>query len=148
MKKSVKSVAHTIAGGALPKDDEDFSFVPECSTSSTDVESVLVLRECIELQKKKSRDYQNPDSSVRQADHYRRGVDTIHDMIDQKLKRAQSLIEARAPPSNEALEDTYKDIINYCSFAVSYLRCAMDGQRVDHDMFNRPVNLKDEEADG
>ena len=103
--------------------------------------SVVVLEECIELQIKKSSDYQNPNSSVRQAMHYRRGIDTIHDMIEQKMMRARSLIEAAAEgthqPNNESLEDTYKDIVNYCSFAVVYLRKQMDGQNPDADMFNR-----------
>jgi hypothetical protein len=104
----------------------------------SETESARVLRECIELQLRKSRDYQNPHSTVKQADHYRRGIDTIHDMIDQKLKRAQSLLESGNAPNCECLEDTYKDTANYCSFAVSYLRCRMDGQRVDRDIFNRP----------
>ena len=66
--------------------------------------------------------------------HYRRGVDTIHDMIHQKLLRAQSLLEADVGLEErqfESLEDTYKDMINYCSFAVSYLRGKMDGQEKD-----------------
>ena len=91
-------------------------------------ESVNVLIECIELQLKKSQDYQNPNSNIKQAMHYRRGVDTIHDMIHQKLLRAQSLLEAEGDPKFESLEDTYKDMINYCSFAVSYMRGKMEGQ--------------------
>ena len=99
-------------------------------------ESVKVLRECVYLQTKKSQDYQNPNSNVVQAMHYRRGVDTIHDMIWQKLLRAQSLLEAEGAPNFESLEDTYKDMINYCSFAVSYMRGKMEGQDPDRDMFN------------
>ena len=94
-------------------------------------ESVEVLKECIELQLVKSKDYQNPKSNIKQAMHYRRGVDTIHDMIHQKLLRAQSLLEADGEVKFESLEDTYKDMINYCSFAVSYLRGKMDGQEKD-----------------
>ena len=97
-------------------------------------ESVEVLKECIELQLAKSKDYQNPKSNIKQAMHYRRGVDTIHDMIHQKLLRAQSLLEADVGLEDrqfESLEDTYKDMINYCSFAVSYLRGKMDGQEED-----------------
>ena len=97
-------------------------------------ESVEVLKECIELQLAKSKDYQNPKSNIKQAMHYRRGVDTIHDMIHQKLLRAQSLLEADVGLEErqfESLEDTYKDMINYCSFAVSYLRGKMDGQEKD-----------------
>ena len=91
-------------------------------------ESVNVLNECIELQIRKSQDYQNPNSNIKQAMHYRNGVDTIHDMMHQKLLRAQSLLEAKGDPNFESLEDTYKDLINYASFAVSYMRGKMEGQ--------------------
>lgn len=102
-------------------------------------ESVKVLQECIDLQNKKSQDYQNPNSSVVQADYYRRGIDSIHDMIHTKVLRAQSLIEGLRgqDPKFESLEDTYKDLINYCSFAVSYLRYSIDGQLVTRDIFNQ-----------
>ncbi len=106
-------------------------------------ESVTVLEECIDLQKRKSQDYQNPNSNIVQAMHYRRGVSTIHDMIAQKLLRAQSLLEplengAGREPNFESLEDTYKDLINYASFAVAYLRGKMEGQQSNRDMLNRP----------
>lgn len=107
---------------------------------SDERESVVVLRECIELQLKKSRDYQNPNSNIVQAMHYRRGIDTIHDMIWQKLLRAQSLLESGNNPNHESLEDTYKDLINYASFAVSYLRKRLPGQDPSRDIFNRKVN--------
>ena len=107
-------------------------------------ESVKVLRECIDLQIRKSQDYQNPNSNIVQAMHYRRGVSTIHDMINQKLLRAQSLLEPLENgeginPNFESLEDTYKDLINYASFAVSYLRFQMEGQAGDRDILNRPI---------
>ena len=101
-------------------------------------ESVEVLKECIELQNKKSDDYQNKDSNVTQAMHYRRGVDSIHDIIQGKCYRAQSILESQGDPNFESLEDTYKDMINYCSFAVSYMRGKMDGQNTDRDMYNKP----------
>ena len=100
-------------------------------------ESVEVLKECIELQNKKSQDYQSKESNVTQAMHYRRGVDSIHDIIQGKCYRAQSLLESGGDPNFESLEDTYKDIINYCSFAVSYMRGKMEGQQAERDMFNR-----------
>ena len=99
-------------------------------------ESVEVLKECIELQNKKSQDYQSEQSNVTQAMHYRRGVDSIHDIIQGKCYRAQSLLESGGDPNFESLEDTYKDIINYCSFAVSYMRGKMEGQQPERDMFN------------
>ena len=100
-------------------------------------ESVNVLYECAELQLRKSQDYQNPDSNITQAMHYRNGVNTIHDMMHQKLLRAQSLLEANGDPNFESLEDTYKDLINYASFAVSYMRGKMEGQVSGRDMFNK-----------
>ena len=100
-------------------------------------ESVEVLKECIELQNKKSQDYQSKESNVTQAMHYRRGVDSIHDIIQGKCYRAQSLLESGGDPNFESLEDTYKDMINYASFAVSYMRGKMDGQQSGRDMFNR-----------
>lgn len=118
---------------------------------TTERESVKVLSECIDLQIKKSQDYQNPNSNIVQAMHYRRGVSTIHDMIHQKLLRAQSLLEAAEASGEvsanfESLEDTYKDMINYCSFAVAYLRGKLPGQSVDRDIFNSKTvlsNIKD-----
>ncbi len=101
-------------------------------------ESVKVLQECIDLQLKKSQDYQNPNSNVVQAMHYRRGVDSIHDIMQGKMYRAQSLLESgRADSANfESLEDTYKDLINYASFAVAWLRGGIPGQDASRDMFN------------
>jgi len=80
---------------------------------------------------------------VKQAMHYRRGISTIHDMIHQKLLRATSILEAAENGdgsiivANEKLEDTYKDLINYASFAVSWLRHEMEGQSICRDVFNR-----------
>ena len=104
-------------------------------------ESIIVLQECAELQSKKSEDYQNSNSNVKQADHYRRGVDSIHDTMHGKMLRAQSLLESGNTANFESLEDTYKDLINYASFAVSYIRGKMEGQNPDLDFLNRPKNV-------
>ena len=112
-------------------------------------ESVLVLEECVELQLKKSRDYQNPNSTVKQADYYPNGIVTIHDIMHAKMLRMKSVMEAMQAdgydPNFESLEDTYKDIINYCSFAVSFMRGKMEGQLPNRDMYNRPVKASDNE---
>tara|TARA_B000000557_G_C20595524_1_gene367434 strand:+ start:115 stop:453 length:339 start_codon:yes stop_codon:yes gene_type:complete len=100
-------------------------------------ESLRVLQECAELQTKKSQDYQSQESTVLQAMHYRRGIDTIHDILIGKLQRATSIIESGNEPNFESLEDTYKDMINYSSFAVSYIRGKMEGQDPTRDMFNK-----------
>ena len=104
-------------------------------------ESIIVLQECAELQSKKSEDYQNPNSQVKQAMHYRRGVDSIHDTMHGKMLRAQSLLESGDAANFESLEDTYKDLINYASFAVSYIRGKMEGQKPELDYLNRPKNV-------
>ena len=104
-------------------------------------ESIIVLQECAELQSRKSEDYQNPNSNVKQADHYRRGVDSIHDTMHGKMLRAQSLLEPGDAANFESLEDTYKDLINYASFAVSYIRGKMEGQKPELDYLNRPKNV-------
>lgn len=107
-------------------------------------ESVNVLQECIELQLRKSRDYQNPNSNVVQAMHYRRGIDSIHDIMHGKMLRAQSLLESGTNPNFESLEDTYKDLINYASFAVAWLRGKMEGQNPNLDAFNKLKIISEE----
>ena len=102
-------------------------------------ESVKVLEECMQLQLRKSEDYQSSGSNITQAMHYRRGVDTIHDIILGKVQRATSIIESGKEPNFESLEDTYKDMINYASFAVSYMRGKMEGQDPSRDMFNKRI---------
>ena len=105
-------------------------------------ESVKVLNECIQLQDRKSRDYQSEHSRIRQADHYPRGTATILDMVHQKMTRMYSVMEAAehgSDPNFESLEDSAKDAINYLSFAVSYMRGEMDGQKEYRDFLNRPI---------
>lgn len=102
-------------------------------------ESIRVLEEAVEVQRRKSADYQNPNSTVVQADYYPNGVSTIQDVIWAKCLRAKSLLESDAEATNESLEDTYIDMINYASFAVAWLRGKIPGQRHDRDRKNRPV---------
>mgnify|MGYP001100719032 CR=1 FL=1 len=106
------------------------------------IESLNVLDECKEIQLRKSHDYQNPNSRIRQADHYPRGINTIIDMVHQKITRAYSLLEAAEhgiEPNNESIEDSFKDMINFASFDVAYLRGKMDGQQPNRHIFNREV---------
>jgi hypothetical protein len=110
-------------------------------------ESIKVLQECAELQIKKGNDYQNPNSRIRQADYYPRGVATILDIVHAKVLRMQSVVEAMEndpdyDPNFESLEDSAKDLINYGSFITSYIRGGMDGQDIDRDFLNRKINDK------
>lgn len=107
-------------------------------------ESLKVLQECAELQQRKSKDYQNEKSRIRQADHYPRGCATILDMVHQKITRIYSVMEAMEAGETanfESLEDSAKDAINYLSFFVSYSRGKMEGQDTTRDLVNRPIKI-------
>ena len=119
------------------------------SGKSEDRHSVDVLKECIELQIRKGRDYQNPKSRITQSMHYPRGCATILDMVHQKITRIYSVMEAAevgGDPNFESLEDSAKDMINYSSFVVAYLRNGIDGQDGSKDFLGR--RKKSETNDG
>ena len=104
--------------------------------------SIRVLKECIELQRKKANDYQNPASRISQADYYPRGCATILDIMYAKILRMYSVLEAMESdtiytPNFESLEDSCKDLCNYSSFMVAYLRGDMDGQDLTRDFLNK-----------
>jgi hypothetical protein len=110
-------------------------------------ESVKVLQECAELQLKKSNDYQNPNSRIRQADYYPNGVGTLLDIIQGKVLRMRSVVEAMQNdpnyvPNFESIEDSAKDSINYNSFVVAWCRGQIDGQDPTRDFLNRPPVVK------
>jgi len=91
-------------------------------------ESVKVLQECIELQNKKGDDYQSSKSSVRQADYYPRGLETLYDIVWAKMLRVRSVLDKGESANFESIEDSFKDLINYASFAVAWCRGKIDGQ--------------------
>ena len=45
-------------------------------------------------------------------------------------------------PNFESLEDSAKDLINYSSFFVSYMRQGIEGQDGTKDFLNKPVKDK------
>lgn len=112
-------------------------------------ESLKVLQECAEIQAKKSNDYQNPNSRIVQADYYPRGVMSIMELIHTKTIRVWSVLEAMEndpnyEPNFESVEDSFKDLINYASFGVAYVRGKIPGQAPDKDFLNRtkaPSNI-------
>lgn len=72
-----------------------------------------------------------------------RGVFTIHDIMHAKMLRMKSVMEAMYRDPNyaenfESLEDSAKDLINYSSFFISYLRGSLEGQRSGRNIFNEP----------
>jgi hypothetical protein len=107
-------------------------------------ESIKILEECAAIQKAKGNDYQNPHSRIRQADYYPRGVASILDIMQAKVLRMYSVIEAMEndpnyTPNFESFEDSCKDLINYSSFAAAYSRGKVDGQSPDRDFLNRKI---------
>lgn len=110
-------------------------------------ESVKVLQECIDLQNKKGQAYQSTQSSVQHADYYRKGMSTIYDILHAKMLRIRSIVESaesdpKYVPNFESIEDSLKDLINYASFGVAWMRCKVPGQKAV-DMFNRPLPEKE-----
>lgn len=124
------------------RDDRDGSYSDELFNSKKKA-SVKVLDECIELQLAKSKDYQNEASTVMQADYYPRGIESIYDMMNTKMLRLRSIMDAMQSsdhkPNFESLRDTAKDLINYTSFYAAYLDGGVPGQKSDRDHFNKPI---------
>ncbi len=114
---------------------------------SKEKESIKVLQECAALQIKKSNDYQNPNSRIKQADYYPRGVLTMLDIVYAKVLRMYSVAEAMESDTEyaanfESLEDSAKDLINYGSFIAAYIRNGVDGQDPNKDFLNRDKKTK------
>jgi len=105
--------------------------------------SLEVLKRAAEIQTKKSSDYQNEKSRIKQAMYYPRGCHTILDTMHAKVLRMQSVMEAMESDPNysqnfESLEDSCLDLINYATFFASYMKGEMDGQDPTRDFLNRP----------
>lgn len=107
-------------------------------------ESINVLQEAAAIQNKKSNDYQNPESCIVQSDYYPRGCSTILDLMNGKMLRMFSVMEAMESDKNykpnfESLEDSAIDLINYSSFFVSYMRGKMEGQDTSRNFINKKI---------
>ena len=97
-------------------------------------ESVKVLKECIELQLKKAKDYQNPHSSIKQANYYRRGLHTLLDTMHSKVLRMCSVLEAMENDKKEIVQFALRgwhDAFNFIS-------------NINHDIESEPVKKIDE----
>src|SRR5690606_367757 len=97
--------------------------------------SIQVLNEAIEVQRLKGMDYNS--GSIKQAMYYPRGIQSMLDTIQSKIYRITSISETTNKPNNESIEDSFIDIINTASFAVSFLRKQMDGQDISKDHLNK-----------
>jgi hypothetical protein len=120
----------------------DSLYLSNATELATGPRSVAILGECMQLQMKKSKDYQNSASTVAQADYYPTGIKTIHEIVHAKMLRMKSLIETHEAnpgiaPNFESIADSAKDAINYLSFLAAYCEHAVPGQNPDHDILNR-----------
>ena len=111
-------------------------------------ESLKALEEAKAIQLKKSNDYQNAESRIKQAQYYPHGCATILDLIHSKVLRMYSVMEAMEndknyKPNFESLEDSAIDLINYGSFFVSFMRGKMEGQDPSRDFLNRKITKVD-----
>lgn len=109
-----------------------------------------ILQECIDLMAAKSDDYCFPGSTVKPADYYPRGIDSLLETIDcsKQLRQTSILDKMRAgiPVNFEGLEDTLKDRINYLAIAIEWVRGDMDGMEPGRDIFNRPTEVADDSS--
>lgn len=104
--------------------------------------SAELLKRAAALQIAKGKDYQSASSTVRQADYYPNGVNSILDIVNAKMLRTRSVLavmEAGEAVNFESVEDSMFDMINYASFLIAYMQGEIDGQTAGRDIFNRNV---------
>lgn len=89
-----------------------------------DRRAVEVLRECIELMRKKGAAY----NRIPQAEYYPNGLSDIWTMMHQKMTRMRSLLAEPGENDFESLEDSARDLINYAAFFIEFSEGKMDGQ--------------------
>jgi len=78
------------------------------------------IKKAMALKKRKSHDYNS--GGVNKFDYNLHGNITCLDDIYKKVLRLRSLIDSGKKPSNESVEDTLIDIINYSADFYSYLQ--------------------------
>lgn len=78
------------------------------------------LAKAIHLKRKKSHDYNS--GGINKFDYNLHGNITCLDDIWKKVLRLRSLIDSGAAPTNESVEDTLIDIINYSADFYAYLQ--------------------------
>lgn len=104
--------------------------------------SAQILEEAARLQIQKGQDYQSEHSTVKQADYYPHGIDSIMDIVNAKYLRMKSVLDKMkhgGAANNESIFDSCIDGINYLSFAAAWLEGEIDGQSPDKDIFGDVV---------
>lgn len=78
------------------------------------------IQKAVALKKKKNRDYNS--GGVNKFDYDLHGSVTCLDDIWKKVLRLRSLVDSGKEPSNESIEDTLIDIINYSADFYAFLQ--------------------------
>lgn len=108
----------------------------------TDKRSITVLQECIELQRVKDADYNR--GTVKQADYYTYGINSILDVVHAKYLRLRSVLEQMenggTGPQHESVQDSFRDLINYASFGVAWMEGKVPGQDPRSGIFSNKVS--------
>ena len=98
-------------------------------------------KEILEEQKQvldnKGKDYQNPNSSITDADYYKWDKVPGMTMMQTKLLRYASVIEGGNNPNHEGATDSLRDLINYAARTLAYL----ETQEGKTNMTNNTSNI-------
>ncbi len=79
-----------------------------------------ILYECAALLEKKGRDYNG--GNIKRDDYYIYGRKSLMTIIHGKYLRLRSLTETEGTPNFESIEDTLKDMANYCAIFADWER--------------------------
>lgn len=94
--------------------------IDETSTSKKVDGAVTILQECQELLTRKGTDYNS--GSIKRDDYYIYGRKSLMTIIHAKYLRLRSLTENDQTPNFESIEDTLKDLANYCAIFADWER--------------------------
>jgi hypothetical protein len=79
-----------------------------------------ILYECAALLERKGRDYNS--GGINRDDYYIYGRKSLMTIIHGKYMRLRSLTETEDTPNFESIEDTLKDLANYCAIFADWER--------------------------
>lgn len=89
---------------------------------------------------KKADDYNFPESRVKSADYYPRGLDDLEHMLRIKMLRIMSILDKMKAGNDvefESLGGTLEDLIVFSAMMIEFSEGKMDGQSQDQDLFGR-----------
>jgi len=79
-----------------------------------------ILLECAALLERKGRDYNG--GGIKRDDYYIYGRRSLMTIVHGKYLRLRSLIEQETAPNFESIDDTLRDLANYCAIWADWER--------------------------